>query len=91
MNDTIHILVASSNPGRYALDTSRGPDMSSGQPLAIRLAGQWIAGRVEHSGYPSESGLYSITGSKEKRIGYYFIADDGSICGLCVGMEVKRI
>lgn len=88
--DTMHTLVASSNRGRYALDTPDGADLNSGQPLSILLAGQWIDGRVEHSGPGDNEGRYSITGMNEQRIGYYFIANNGGVCGLCVGMEVAR-
>src|SRR5215469_12601956 len=92
--DTVYTLVPSSNPGRYALDDPEGRDITSGQPLALLLGGTWIEGRVEHSNYPTskypdESGLYSITSSKGLQIGYYFIASNGTVCGLCAGMRVR--
>jgi hypothetical protein len=91
----IHTLVASCNPGRYACDDgATGHDLTSGEPIALSLAGHWIEGRVEHSGYPTprypeQTGLYSITGIKEPRIGYYFISSTGEVCGLCTGMNIK--
>lgn len=87
---TTGYLVASSNRGRYSLDTPEGADITSGASIAIWLNGQWIEGRVEHSGGPDAEGVYSITGVGE-RIGYYFIARDGAVCGLCVGMKVKLL
>ncbi len=95
--ETIHTLVVSCNRGRYALDhPTEGADISSGYPLALHLGGQWIAGRVEHSNqpttkYPGADGLYSITGANGPQIGYYFIAEGGDVCGLCVGMRVKSL
>lgn len=80
-------LIASSNRGRYAFDDEQGPpysDITSGQLCAIQLAGQWVSGSVEHT-----HSLYAdeVTGRVER--GYYFIAEDGSRCGLCVGMRVR--
>lgn len=72
--------------GRYAVrvDDDYAPELSSGQSLMVKLGGQWVAGRVEHGArYASE-----IANSRTVR-GYYFIADDGSVCGLCVGMTVR--
>ncbi len=88
---TIHTLVASSNPGRYALDEQNGSDITTGQPLAIWLAGYWTPGRVEHSTYPDAAGCYALTGMAQVRIGYYFMAHDGTVCGLCTGMQVRLI
>jgi len=80
-------LIASSNRGRYAFDEEQGPpysDITSGQLCAIRLAGQWVSGSVEHT-----HSLYAdeVTGRVER--GYYFIAEDGSRCGLCVGIRMR--
>ncbi len=87
-DDTMHTLVASSNRGRYALDD---PDhhLTTGQPLAMLLGGSWTPGRVEHSTSPDAEGCYVLTGMAQVRIGYYFIAQDGSVCGLCTGMQVR--
>jgi hypothetical protein len=88
MNTDIRTLVISSNGGRYALDNPEGPDISSGNSLAIMIGGQWIEGRVEYS-----RKRYTNEQSSEPRAiqGYYFISDDGGICGLCAGMEVRRV
>ena len=135
-NDTIHTLVPSSNRGRYALDDSEhGHDLTGGEPIAIFLGNQWIAGRLEHSSHYSGPGCYAIADSGRKHsqrpdqpqtqeefertirsriqaavreglsladalsaasgqvvdlfCGYYFIAHDGTICGLCTGMHVR--
>jgi uncharacterized protein DUF5348 len=55
--ESISTLVPSTNAGRYALDDPvSGPDVTSGQSLAVLLGGYWIEGRVEHAGnlYTSE-------------------------------------
>ena len=55
--ESVSTLVPSTNAGRYALDDPvSGPDVTSGQPLAVLLGGHWIEGRVEHAGnlYASE-------------------------------------
>jgi hypothetical protein len=36
----VYTLVASRNPGRYALDEQDGGDVTTGQPLAILLGGR---------------------------------------------------
>lgn len=84
-DETVHTLVASSNRGRYALDDPQaGQDITSGDALAILLAGKWIEGSVERTGniYADEHGARPVTG------GYYFVARGGGICGLCAGMKV---
>ncbi|HEU5380762.1 MAG TPA: DUF5348 domain-containing protein [Ktedonobacteraceae bacterium] len=97
-SNTIHTLVLSSNRGRYACDDgATGHDLTSGEPIALLLAGRWIPGRVEHSGYPTSGhpeqiGLYSITGLDEPHIGYSFISSTGQeICGLCAGMKITLL
>jgi hypothetical protein len=80
--DRVRMLAASTIRGRYALDDPQGPDVTSGQPLSIWLSGQWIAGRVE-------GGSYVDDGSCGPHEGYAFYADDGSTCGLCIGMKVR--
>jgi hypothetical protein len=84
--ESISTLVPSTNAGRYALDDPiSGPDVTSGQPLAVLLGGHWIEGRVEHAG-----NLYVSRRSGKAERGYYFIANDGTMCGLCAGMQVRR-
>jgi Domain of unknown function (DUF5348) len=78
----MYMLVASTNRGRYALDTSDGVDVTAGTRLAVLISGCWIWGMVEHGR------VYSGEDGGIKR-GYYFLADDGGSCGLCVGMQVQ--
>ena len=90
----VYTLVASRHPGRYALDEQDGSDVTTGQPLAILLGGRWTRGRIEHSTYPSQkypdaAGCYALTGIEQVRIGYYFVATGGQVCGLCTGMLVR--
>jgi uncharacterized protein DUF5348 len=98
VQETIYTLVVSSNAGRYACnDGATGHDITTGEPIALLLAGRWVAGRVEHSGlptekYPDEVGVYSITSIRGPQIGYYFISQAGhDICGLCTGMKIKLL
>jgi Domain of unknown function (DUF5348) len=92
-NEQNHRLVASSNSGRFALDEANGYDLTCGQPLSIFLGGQWIDGRVEAKGQlvTLERSLPEILRDVPMRFigGYYFIANDGHICGLCFGMTVR--
>jgi Domain of unknown function (DUF5348) len=84
--ESISTLVPSTNAGRYALDDPvSGPDVTSGQPLAVLICGYWIEGRVEHAG-----NLYVSRRSGQAERGYSFIANDGTMCGLCAGMQVRR-
>ena len=85
--ETMYTLVPSTNRGRYALDDPvSGPNVTSGQPLAVLLGGYWIKERVEHVG-----NLYANERNGQAECGYYFIAaDDGTLCGLCTGMQVRR-
>ena len=92
----VYALVPSLNRGRYALDDPDGGDLSTGQPIAILLGGRWTPGRVEHSNYPSQKypdmpGCYALTGVEDVKIGYYFVAKGGMVCGLCTGMLVRLI
>jgi Domain of unknown function (DUF5348) len=79
-------LVHSSNTGRYALDDPQaGREIINGQTCEIFLNGGWIQGSVEHSG-----NLYAIEGTTQHAFsGYYFIASNGGICGLCTNMKVR--
>jgi hypothetical protein len=85
--DTVFTLVISSSRGRYALnDAVYGQDITSGQALAIMLDGHWIEGSIEHAG-----GLYALEqAAQPASSGYYFLASDGNVCGLCAGMKVRR-
>ena len=79
------ILVVSTNRGRYAIDDPiDGSELTSGTVCEIFLSGQWIAGSVEHSGY-----LYADETTGKTVKGYYFIASNGGVCGLCTGMKVR--
>ena len=40
------VMLIRNENGRYELD---GVELSSGSPLEIKLGGQWLAGRIEHS------------------------------------------
>jgi Domain of unknown function (DUF5348) len=83
---TIHILVPSTSRGRYSLDDPvSGRDITSGQPLTLLLGGLWLEGSIEHAG-----GLYALEQAAQPvSSGYYFLASDGSVCGLCIGMKVR--
>ncbi len=90
----VYTLVPSTNRGRYACDDPDGGDVTTGQHLAILLGGRWTPGRVEHSNYPSHQypdapGCYALTGVEGVKIGYYFVAKGGVVCGLCTGMLVR--
>jgi hypothetical protein len=80
MNE-VSMLACSTTRGRYALDRPDGPDLTAGFRMAVLLGGIWVAGTVEHGR------VYSGEGGIER--GYYFIADGGERCGLCVGMHVR--
>jgi hypothetical protein len=84
--DTVSTLVIRSTRGRYSLDDPlHGQDITSGQALAILLGGRWIEGSIEHAG-----GLYALEhATQPDSSGYYFLASDGSVCGLCAGMNVR--
>lgn len=92
--DTVYTLVPSMNSGRYALDDpEHGRDITSGTNLAIRLGGQWIEGSVEYAGdrYVNMGMQHGGEPPRLPRVldGYYFIANDGTMCGLCTGMSVR--
>ena len=84
---TIYTLVPSTSRGRYALDDPlHGQDLTSGQSLALVLGGRWIDDSIEYASclYANEhmpQAVYS---------GYYFLASDGNVCGLCEGRESLR-
>lgn len=80
-----HVAVLS-NRGRYALDKADGVDLTSGDCIAVWLGGQWIRGSIE-SGAKLSTEL--VPGRPTR--GYYFISDDGGVCGLCVGMKVRLL
>ena len=86
MNDTMYTLVPSTNRGRYALDDPKGQDITAGDSIAIWLGGQWTLGSVEHAGK-----LYASESSGWPERGYYFVASNGGVCGLCAGMRVRLL
>jgi hypothetical protein len=80
------LLVLSTNPGRYALNSRlgmEGHDISSGTALEVFLGGRWWPGTVEHA-----TNIYAVDEYKRGVNGYYFISA-GGITGLCVGMRVR--
>ncbi len=98
--DKVYMLVPSTNRGRFALDNPEyGRDLTSGDRVSLLVSGTWFQGTIEHSrvvfrpGYCSH-GLYTsqdIGKALSVVSGYYFIADDGSVCGLCTGMKVRLL
>jgi hypothetical protein len=84
MDEWHHTLVTSTNRGRYALDNPEGQDITGGDSMAIWLGGQWTLGSVEHAGM-----LYANESSGRPERGYYFVARNGGMCGLCTGMRVR--
>ena len=86
MDETIHTLVASRNRGRYALDEPDGPDLTAGEVVAVWLGGHWTLGQVEHGGR-----LYAVERTGQSERGYYFLAADGSCCGLCSGRRARLL
>ena len=86
MNDTMHTLVVSTNRGRYALDEPAGQDITGGDSIAVWLGGHWTLGSVEHAGK-----LYASEASGRSERGYYFVARNGGVCGLCAGMRVRLL
>lgn len=80
-------LVASSlTRGRYQVGED-GPELTRGDILEVLLGGQWLAGSVEHATFLYAADYWVYQRSLR---GYYFIADAGGICGLCVGMRVRK-
>jgi len=85
-NDSMHILVPSTNQDRFALDDpEHGQEIMSGSSIAILLFGQWIEGKVKQAEV-LHAGDYSI----KERVpgGYYFIASEGDVYALCSGMKI---
>jgi hypothetical protein len=79
-----HTLVPSTNSRRYVLDEPQGYDLTSGQAVSVLLGDCWTQGRVEHA-----SLLYAIERTGQAERGYYFLAHNGTVCGLCAGMQVR--
>lgn len=81
-------LVASSVSGRYALDTASGPDLHSNTRVALVFGDSLVTGEIQHGsrGYLCARGV--VTGEYG---GYYFLADNGQVFGLRIGMLVRRI
>jgi hypothetical protein len=83
---TVHTFVPSTSRGRYSLDDPvSGQDVTSDDVLLVLLGGHWTLGSIEHAGglYVLEQAAHPVFG------GYSFLASEGSICGLCVGMKVR--
>ena len=87
-NETVYTLVPSTNRGRYALDDPQGYDLTSGQPVSLLLGDCWIEGSIEHSAnlYAHDYHIPYVQGALR---GYYFIANNGMVCGLCTGMSIR--
>ena len=71
MSSETHVLVWSSNAGRYCFDDPEtGHDITSGEPLALEVMdGLWVEGRVEQSaGDYAGPGCYTIAdGGRARR------------------------
>lgn len=87
-------LMLSSNKGRYAICTTGSvlfenevyPDLTAGMLIEVCLGGRWIRGSVQY-GF-----VYTAPLPHDDTIGgYYFVASDGSVAGLCIGMKVRII
>ena len=96
MSDTIYTLVPSTNRGRYATDDPEyAHDLTTGERISVLLGGTWVEGRVEHATAPAAplqadmAGYYALSGVDGVKVGYYFLAADGTLCGLCAGMKVR--
>lgn len=87
MNTSIHTLVISTSRGRYALDDAQsGPNLNSGDCIAILLNSTWLPGHVEHGR------LYASSDEPQTaQPGYFFVANRGQVCGLCAGMKVRML
>jgi hypothetical protein len=82
-------LASSPNKGRYIIgDPEPRHELTSGMRIAVLLGGHWIEGEVSIAPF-----LYAIDLWVEPRSlrGYFFIADDNTRCGLCVGMRVRLL
>ncbi len=76
----------SANPGRDAIGSPDGPDLTAGQVVSDAMGGQWVEGRVEDS-YE----LYAVQPDAAGRAaldGYDMRNLEGGVRGLCVGMNV---
>jgi len=77
----------SSNPGRYAIGSPDGPDLTAGQVVSFEMGGQWVEGRAEYS-----DALYAVqpgAGGRAVIDGYYILNPEGGVCGLCVDMNIR--
>lgn len=80
----------SSNSGRYQIgEAEDAPDLTAGDACEVWLGGQWVSGYVEHAGKVYAVERSAVRGGLTSVPGYYFIAHDGSLCGLCLGMKVR--
>jgi Domain of unknown function (DUF5348) len=85
-DDSMHMLVPSTNKDRYALDDSEhGREITSGSSIAILLHGKWREGKVKQA-----ESLHTGDYNMKERVpgGYYFIARDDNVYTLCSGMKI---
>jgi hypothetical protein len=81
------ILASSPNKGRYIIDDPEPRyELTSGMRIAVLLGGHWIEGQVAIDSFLYASDLWVMPRTLR---GYFFIADDNTRCGLCVGMRVR--
>ena len=79
-------LAASPNKGRYIIDEPEPRyELTSAMRLAVLLGGHWIEGEVSIAPFLYASDMWVEPRSLR---GYFFLADDTTRCGLCVGMRV---
>jgi hypothetical protein len=84
-------LILSDNKGRYSLCTTGTvpfddevyPDLHAGMSVEVYLGRHWVQGSIEFG--PVHVALMDNASIS----GYYFIARDGGVCGLCMGMKVR--
>src|ERR1700730_7570359 len=98
MSEITYTLLPSTNRGRYCLDDpDYAHDLTTGERISVLLGGCWVEGRVEHANVPTHllpagiAGCYTLSGVDGLKIGYYFLATDGTVCGLCTGMKVRLL
>ena len=87
-------LVSSTNPGRYAIDDMQyGPGLTTGTDVEVLIGEHWYRGQIQHSQLMSASGMYAITDGVAHGVfvGYFLQLNNGSVLGLCTGMQVKIV
>ena len=100
VKEAVYTVVISTSVGQYACgDSHNGPNITSGQGLAILLDGIWVEGTVRHSRVTAKSlmsawGLYTSEQMQSTLPvvgGYYVVSHGGNVCGLCAGMRVQLL